>query len=154
MKSIGTLDAPDSRDLVPAGTPVGALPELMQDAWVAFARTGSPRARDLPGWEPYTAARRTNELGVRVALGATRGSVVQLVLRGAFALILLGLLIGLPLAFAAGRFLGDQLHGANPYDPVVILTAVLTLGMSALIASLVPALRASSISPLDALRAE
>jgi para-nitrobenzyl esterase len=55
----GTLDAPDSRDLVPAGTPVGALPELMQDAWVAFARTGSPRTRDLPGWEPYTAARRT-----------------------------------------------------------------------------------------------
>jgi para-nitrobenzyl esterase len=66
----GTLDAPDSRDLVPAGTPVGALPELMQDAWVAFARTGSPRTRDLPGWEPYTAARRTTML-----LGTTTGSV-------------------------------------------------------------------------------
>ena len=66
----GTLDAPDSRDLVPAGTPVGALPELMQDAWVAFARTGSPRTRDLAGWEPYTAARRTTML-----LGTTTGSV-------------------------------------------------------------------------------
>ena len=61
--------APDSRELVPAGTPVGALPELMQDAWVAFARTGSPRTRDLPGWEPYTAARRTTLL-----LGTTTGS--------------------------------------------------------------------------------
>ena len=66
----GTLDAPDSRDLVPAGSPVGALPELMQDAWVAFARTGSPRTRDLPDWEPYTARSPTHhDLGHDVRRG-------------------------------------------------------------------------------------
>ena len=89
-----------------------------------------------------------------MALGADRGHVVALVLRGAFGLILLGLLIGLPLTFAVGRFLGDQLYGMNPYNPVVTLAAVLVLGLSALVASFVPALRASLISPLDALRAE
>jgi ABC-type antimicrobial peptide transport system permease subunit len=89
-----------------------------------------------------------------MALGANRSHVVALVLRGAFGLILFGLLIGLPLAFAAGRFLGNQLYGMNPYNPVVTLVAVMTLGLSALAASLIPAFRASLISPLEALRAE
>ena len=62
---------------------------------------------------------------------------------GAFGLILLGLLIGLPLTFAAGRFLGTQLYGISPYNPVVILVAVVALGFSALVASFVPAFRAS-----------
>jgi len=56
--------------------------------------------------------------------------------------------------FAAGRFLSTQLYGVNPYNPVVILAAVVTLGLSALVASFVPAFRASSISPLEALRAD
>jgi ABC-type antimicrobial peptide transport system permease subunit len=76
------------------------------------------------------------------------------VLRGAFALIALGLIIGLPLAFASGKFLGAQLYGMNPYDPVVALVAVVALALSALVAALIPALRASWISPLEALRAE
>ncbi len=87
-------------------------------------------------------------------LGANRGHVVALVLRGAFGLIVLGLLLGLPLTLAAGRFLGHQLYGMNPYDPVVTSVAVLALGLSALLASLIPAFRASLISPLEALRAE
>jgi para-nitrobenzyl esterase len=58
----GTLDAPDARDLVPAGSPVGRLSEQMQDAWIAFARTGSPRTPELAGWEPYTADRRLTML--------------------------------------------------------------------------------------------
>ena len=89
-----------------------------------------------------------------MALGANRGDVIRLVVRGAFGLILLGLLIGLPLTFAAGRFLSTQLYGMNPYNPVVILASVVALGASALVASFVPAFRASLISPLDALRAE
>jgi ABC-type antimicrobial peptide transport system permease subunit len=89
-----------------------------------------------------------------MALGANRGDVIRLVLRGAFGLILLGLLVGLPLTFAVGRFLGNQLYGMNPYNPVVTLTAVLALGLSALVASFVPAFRASLISPVEALRAE
>jgi predicted permease len=108
----------------------------------------------LYGVTAYNAGRRTNEIGVRMALGASRGNVVALVLRGAFALIALGLLLGVPLSAVAGRFLGHQLYGLNPYNPVVITVAVVALGFSALAASLIPALRASSISPLEALRVE
>jgi predicted permease len=108
----------------------------------------------LYGVTAYNAGRRTNEIGVRMALGARRGQVVALILRGALGLVVLGLVVGLPLALAAGRFLGSQLYGMNPYDPWVILLAVLTLGFSALIASLIPAIRASLTSPLEALRAE
>jgi ABC-type antimicrobial peptide transport system permease subunit len=102
----------------------------------------------------YNAGLRVSEIGVRMALGANRGHIVRLVLRGGFGLIVLGLFVGLPLTFAAGRFLGHQLYGMNPYNPMVTLVAVLTLGLSALAASLIPALRASLISPLEALRAE
>ena len=108
----------------------------------------------LYGVTAYNAGRRTSEIGVRMALGANRGHVVGLVLRGAFGLILFGLLIGLPFTFAAGRFLGNQLYGMNPYNLVVTFVAVVALGLSALIASLIPAFRASLISPLDALRTE
>jgi predicted permease len=108
----------------------------------------------LYGVTAFNAGRRVSEIGVRMALGANRGHVVRLVLRGAFGPILFGLFIGLPLTFALGRFLGNQLYGVNPYDPVVTLAAVLALGLSALVASFVSALRASLISPLDALRAE
>jgi predicted permease len=108
----------------------------------------------LYGVTAYNAGRRTSEIGVRVALGADRGDIIRLLLRGAFGLIILGLFLGLPLTFAAGRFLGNQLYGISPYNPGVTLAAVVTLGLSALAASLIPALRASSISPLEALRAE
>jgi len=108
----------------------------------------------LYGVTAYNAGRRVNEIGVRMALGADRGHVVALVLRGAFGLILFGLLVGLPLTFAAGRFLGNQLYGMNPYNPVVTFVAVVALGLSALAASLIPAFHASLISPLEALHAE
>jgi predicted permease len=108
----------------------------------------------LYGVTAYNAGRRVNEIGVRMALGANRGHVVRLVIRGAFGLILAGLLLGLPLVFVAGQFLGTQLYGMSPYNPAVTLAAVVALGLSALVASLVPALRASRISPVEALRAE
>jgi ABC-type antimicrobial peptide transport system permease subunit len=108
----------------------------------------------LYGVTAYNAGCRVNEIGVRMALGANRRDVLTLILRGAFALILFGLLLGLPLTFAAGRFLGHQLYGMNPYSPVVTLVSVATLGLSALIASLIPAFRASAVSPLKALRTE
>ena len=108
----------------------------------------------LYGVIAYNAGRRVSEVGVRIALGASRGNVVRLVLKGAFGLILAGLSIGLPLTFAAGRLLGNQLYGMNPYNPLVTIAAIVALGSSALLASIVPAVRASLISPLDALRAE
>jgi ABC-type antimicrobial peptide transport system permease subunit len=63
-------------------------------------------------------------------------------------------LIGLPLTFVAGRLLGDQLYGANPYNPLVTLAAVLTLGLSALVASVVPAFRASRNAEFRILNSE
>jgi len=108
----------------------------------------------LYGVTAYNAGLRVGEIGVRMALGADRGDIVTLVLRGALMLIVLGLLIGLPLTFAAGKVLGSQLYGMNPYNPVVTSVAVLALGLSAMLASLIPAFRASLISPLDALRVE
>jgi predicted permease len=108
----------------------------------------------LYGVTAFNAGRRTGEIGLRMALGANRGQVVGLVLRGALGLIAIGLLIGVPLTFAAGRFLGDQLYGMNPDNAAVIVISVAALALSALIASLIPALRASRISPMEALRAE
>lgn len=108
----------------------------------------------LYGVTAYNVARRTNEIGVRMALGADRVKVLQLVVRSAFRLILVGIVIGLPLSVAVGRLLGNQLYGTNPYNPVVILTAVAVLGFSAFVAAFIPALRASMISPWKALRTE
>jgi predicted permease len=108
----------------------------------------------LYGVTAYNASRRANEIGVRMALGAGRGQVVGLILSGAARLIVLGLILGLPLTFAVGRFLGSQLYGVNPHNLAVTSLAVVTLGLSALAASLIPALGASSISPVDALRSE
>ncbi len=108
----------------------------------------------LYGVTAYEAGYRTNEIGVRMALGANRANILALILQGAFGLIVFGLAIGLPLTFAAARFLGNQLYGMSPYNLGVTLVAVVALGFSALVASLVPAFRASSILPLEALRVE
>jgi len=108
----------------------------------------------LYGVTAFNAGRRINEIGVRLALGATRGQVVQLVVRGAFRLILVGLIIGLPLTYTVGLFLGAQLYGTNPFNPAVVLAAALALALSAAIASCMPALRASLTSPVEALRVE
>ncbi len=108
----------------------------------------------LYGITAYNVGRRTGEIGVRMALGASRGQVVRLVLRGAFLLIAFGLILGIPLSLATSRALSSQLYGLNPYDPVIFLLAVIVLGVFGLVATLVPALRASSISPARALRTE
>jgi predicted permease len=108
----------------------------------------------LYGVTAFNAGRRVSEIGVRMALGAKRRSVVALILRGAFALIACGLMLGVALALAAARVLKGQLYGFNPYDPMVIATAVVVLALSALIATVIPALRASSVSPAEALRSE
>jgi ABC-type antimicrobial peptide transport system permease subunit len=89
-----------------------------------------------------------------MALGASCGAIIRLVLRGAFLLIAFGLILGIPLSLATSRVLTSQLYGLNPFDPILLATAVLLLGLFALIATLVPALRASSISPAQALRTE
>lgn len=108
----------------------------------------------LYGVIAYNVSRRTGEIGVRMAVGAARRDIIALVLRGALSLVVFGLLIGVPLALAAGRLLGNQLYGVNPYNPAVLSAALGALGLSALAAALVPALRAGMTSPIDALRSE
>jgi predicted lysophospholipase L1 biosynthesis ABC-type transport system permease subunit len=106
------------------------------------------------GVTAYNAGRRATEIGVRIALGATRRDVIRLVVRGAFGLFLFGLLVGLPVMLAFSRLLGSQLYGMRPYDPVVTAIALLALGASALVSSFIPALRASLVPPADVLRSE
>jgi predicted permease len=102
----------------------------------------------------YTVAQQTNEIGVRMALGADRSRVVTHVLRGAFKWVLAGLLIGVPLAVAAGRAITDQLYQVKFWDPPAIGFASTTLAIAALVAALIPAAKAARISPMAALRAE
>jgi predicted permease len=101
----------------------------------------------------YTVAQQTNEIGVRMALGADRGRVVRHVLRGAFKWVLVGLLLGVPLAVAAGRGIADQLYLVQFWDARAIGFASATLSLAALLAAIIPALKASRVSPVKALRA-
>jgi predicted permease len=108
----------------------------------------------LYGITSYAVARRTSEIGLRMALGADRGNVVQMVMRGAFTQVALGLVIGLPIALIGGRYMADQLYGVKPYDPLSLAIAVLVLAAAAAVAGFVPARRAASIEPMKALRTE
>jgi ABC-type lipoprotein release transport system permease subunit len=111
-------------------------------------------ATGLYGVMTYAIARRTGEIGLRVALGAQRRDVVRMVLFDALRLVVIGLVIGLPVALASSRLLRAQLHDVATTDPVSILVAVGVLGASALVAVTLPAMRASRVSPIVALRAE
>jgi predicted permease len=108
----------------------------------------------LYGVMAFVVARRTREIGVRLALGAMRGSVVWLVMREVLLLLGLGLAVGIPAALALGRVISAQLYGVKENDPWVAGIAVIVLSLIAAIAGLVPARRASRIDPLLALRYE
>ena len=108
----------------------------------------------LYGITSYAVARRTGEIGLRMALGADRGNVVRMVLRGAFVQVGLGLAIGIPIALLGGRLMADQLFGVRSYDPLSIAIAVCVLSAAAVLAGFIPARRAASIEPMEALRLE
>ena len=108
----------------------------------------------LYGVTAYTVARRTNEIGVRMALGADRATVIRLVLAGASVRVALGLGLGLPLAVVAGRLISSQLYGVSFWDPLAMLVAAGALAVCSLAAALIPATVAASIAPMEALRAE
>ncbi|HJS97477.1 MAG TPA: ABC transporter permease [Terriglobales bacterium] len=108
----------------------------------------------LYGVTAYNVARRTNEIGIRMALGADRNNVLSMVLRGAIGQVVIGLVIGIPIALAAGRALSSQLFGVKGYDAGVLAAAVVILAACAAAAGLLPARRAASINPIQALRAE
>ncbi len=102
----------------------------------------------------YTVEQRTREIGVRIALGADRGGVVRMVLRGAFSQVGVGLAIGIPLAIFAGKLMTKQLFGVKPWDPIMLTIAILLLCFAALLSSVIPASRAAGVQPMVALRNE
>jgi putative ABC transport system permease protein len=108
----------------------------------------------LYGVMAYMVEQRTGEIGVRMALGADRGSVVKMVLRGAFSQVGIGLALGIPAAIGAGKLMSDQLFGVKPWDPVMLSLATLLLALAALLASVIPARRAAGVEPMVALRNE
>jgi predicted permease len=108
----------------------------------------------LYGITSYQVARRTSEIGLRMALGADRGDVVTMVLRGALLQAGIGLAIGIPVVLIAARWMTDQLYQVRSYDPLSLVGAVVVLLLSATVAGFVPARRASRIEPMEALRTE
>ena len=108
----------------------------------------------LYGVMSYFVARRTGEIGIRMALGATRSSVVGMVMQGALWQIVIGLLLGIPASLYAGYLMKVLLWEVNSYDPIAIIGAPLLLVICAATAGFIPAQRAASIEPMQALRTE
>jgi predicted permease len=108
----------------------------------------------LYGVTAYTVARRTSEIGIRMALGAHPTRVLGLILRGAMGQTLIGLAIGIPAAIASARFVQSQLYEIKQVNPVVMLIAILALGLASLLAGMIPATGAASTEPAQTLRAE
>ncbi|MGA3187620.1 MAG: ABC transporter permease [Bryobacteraceae bacterium] len=115
---------------------------------------GSLAVLGLYGVVAYMVARRRSEIGVRIALGAGRGRVIRLVLKEAALLLAIGLAVGVGLSLWAARAATTMLYGLKPYDPLTLGGAIVTLAAVGLIASYLPARRASRLDPMDALREE
>jgi putative ABC transport system permease protein len=147
LYQIGTMDDRITRSLAQARfstallTAFGALALLLA-------------AIGVFGVISYGVSQRTQEIGVRVALGADHGDVVRLIVRQGARLAGVGLLIGLAAALLASRLLGTLLYQVSPTDPPTFLAGALVLGASALAAAALPALRAARLDPANALRAE
>jgi len=108
----------------------------------------------LYGVTAYNVARRTNEIGIRMAIGANRLQIALYFLRGAFAQVLLGLLLGLPIAVLVATLLSARLYKVGTIDPVSLGLPAAALLLSAVVASALPARRAASVEPLEALRTD
>jgi predicted permease len=108
----------------------------------------------LYGVMAYFVVRRTSEIGIRMALGATRSSVIAIVMRGIGIQVGIGLALGIPAALLAGHLMASQLYGVGSYDPWALTEATVVLALCAALAGLIPARRAASIEPMQALRIE
>ena len=108
----------------------------------------------LYGTISFAVARRRAEIGVRMALGAERGRILRMILSETIFVVSIGLLIGLPIAWAAAKLLNHQLYGLSPHDPLTIMSAGLAILAITLLAGYLPARRASRVEPMVALRCE
>jgi putative ABC transport system permease protein len=108
----------------------------------------------LYGVLAYSTGQRTREIGIRIALGSTRLAVARIVLTDVLRLAGIGIVVALPVAYGLSRLLRSLLFGVSPADPIAIAAAVLLISTVALIAALIPAQRAASVNPTEALRTE
>jgi predicted permease len=108
----------------------------------------------LYGVKAYSVARRTREIGIRMALGAQAGAVLRMIMREGFIMLAGGLIIGLLLAMAAAKILSGILYGVNALDPIAFTVAALVMTCAVLIATWLPARRATRVNPIQALRTE
>jgi ABC-type antimicrobial peptide transport system permease subunit len=115
---------------------------------VVLAMTG------LYGVMSYTVAERTTEIGIRMALGAQRADITAMILGKAATLLAIGLILGVGLSLAAASATSALLFGLKPRDPTILAGAALFLAMVAVVASLLPSMRAANLNPIDSLRAE
>ena len=127
---------------------IGTLSQVFAVLALLLASVG------LYGVTAYSVARRTSEIGVRTALGATRSHVVRLILGNALAQAGVGIAAGIPLALLAGRLLAGQVFGVKTSDPAILAGAALILAACAAAAGAIPAIRASSVDPVRALRVD
>ena len=140
----GRPGQPLAHHRAPAGRPVRQL----RRAGASLSLIG------LYGVMSFVVTRRTRELGIRLALGATRASALRLVLRDAVAMIAAGMAIALPCVAALGKLVQSQLFGITATDPATVAAAALVLAAGAFAPAFIPAWRASKVSPTDALRLE
>jgi ABC-type antimicrobial peptide transport system permease subunit len=108
----------------------------------------------LYGVLAYSVVRRTNEIGIRMAIGAYRGDIVWMIVRETVVLVLAGIAAGVPIALALGRYIESLLYGMKPNDLVTIAGVAALMGLVALLAAALPARRAAGVDPLRALRYE
>ena len=108
----------------------------------------------LYGLLAYAVARRTREIGVRMALGASRFRVVRMIVRESITITIIGIVVGIPCALGAGRLTGTLLFGLTPSDPVTLAAASASFLVIGIVAALVPAHRASGVNPMTALRCD
>ena len=108
----------------------------------------------LYGVLSYSVAVRTNEIGIRMALGAEQGTVIRMILRETSLLLIIGLVIGVPATLASARFVRSKLYGLEAADPITLGAAIGILIVVAIVSGYLPARRASRVDPLEALRYE
>jgi ABC-type antimicrobial peptide transport system permease subunit len=158
-REIGNIDPnlPISR-MDAFGTQVNSnfnQPEMLARLTTAFGLVALLLAAiGIYGVTAYTVERRTPEVGLRMALGADRGDVLREILKHALSQVLVGLALGVPLALVLGRLMAAHLYNVSSSNPLILGGAFGTLVIAAVLAALVPARRAASIEPVQALRNE